>query len=187
MRYSADHKATTRIRLLKQAGALAKREGFANTGVDAMTAAAGLTAGAFYAHFGSKSEMLEALIEQELEASLAMFERAECVGLDQLVAGYLSLAHVEHPEAGCCLPALSAEIARAAEPARRTFERSVKKLQALLAERLGDSDRAWALLTQAVGAVMLARALPTRTTRKSLLDGVRRQILSAVNATTKPR
>ena len=177
MRYSADHKAATRSRLLQQAGALAKREGFANTGVDALATAAGLTAGGFYAHFGSKAELLEALIEQELEASLAMFDQA--AGLAPLVAGYLSLAHVEHPEAGCCLPALSAEVARAEEPVRAAFERSLGKLHALLVERLGDADRAWALLAQTVGAVMLARALPTRAARKRLLDGVRRQILSA--------
>ena len=73
MRYTADHKAQARKRLLEKAGALAKTRGFGTTGVDALVKAAGLTSGAFYAHFSSKSEMLAALVANELERSLELF------------------------------------------------------------------------------------------------------------------
>lgn len=181
MRYSPDHKAATRERLLDKAGALAKQQGFANTGVDAMVAEAGLTAGAFYVHFSSKSDMLKALIEKEMSASLALFGDDDATLSDaelaQRIAAYLSLAHVEHPEAGCCLPTLTAEVARADSTVRESFEHAVQRLQTRLARLLGDEDRAWSVLAQAVGAVMLARAMQSRPARKALLDGVKRQIL----------
>ena len=167
---------------LAKAGALAKRQGYAATGVDTIAAGAGLTAGAVYAHFGSKTGMLEALIERELAASLALFGREGPLSDEELakrVAGYLSIGHVEHPEAGCCLPTLTAEIARADEAVREHFEQAVQQMQARLAVLLGDEDRAWSVLSQAVGAVMLARAMSSRKARKTLLDGVKRQILQA--------
>lgn len=182
MRYRPDHKAATRERLLDKAGALAKKQGFASTGVDAMVAEAGLTAGAFYGHFRSKSELLEALIDREMAASMAMFGEADAALADaelaQRIAGYLSVAHVEHPEAGCCLPTLTAEVGRADAAVRDRFEQAIQQMQARLAGRLGgDGDRAWSVLAQAVGAVMLARAMHGKPARKALLDGVKRQIL----------
>lgn len=180
MRYSSEHKAATRERLLAKAGALAKSQGYAATGVDAIAAGAGLSAGAVYAHFGSKTGLLDALIERELAASLALFGNDGPLADDALakrVAAYLSLGHVEHPEAGCCLPSLSAEVARADDRVREAFEQAVQRMQARLAALLGDEDRAWSVLAQAVGAVLLARAMHSRPARKALLDGVRRQIL----------
>lgn len=176
MRYSPDHKAATRKRLLDEAGALTKRNGFGTTGVDALMAASGLTAGAFYAHFKSKSEMLEALIEQELQRSLAFLAGAEEVSLAKAVAAYVSEAHVDHPEWGCALPALTAEIARADPATRETFERLVLQMKDRMQQHLENEDQAWSVLAQSVGAVMLARALASRKSRKALLDGVNRQM-----------
>lgn len=175
MRYSPDHKAATRKRLLDEAGALTKRNGFGTTGVDALMAASGLTAGAFYAHFKSKSEMLEALIEQELQRSLAFLAGPDASLADR-VAAYVSEPHVDHPEKGCALPALTAEIARADPETRETFERMLLQIKDRMQQRLENEDQAWSVLAQSVGAVMLARALASRKSRKALLDGVNRQM-----------
>ena len=43
MRYSAEHKAETRERLLASSGAIAKQQGFAVTGVDTLMKTIGLT------------------------------------------------------------------------------------------------------------------------------------------------
>ena len=73
MRYPPEHKEGTRARLLEAGGALAKKDGFASTGVDGLMAAVGLTSGAFYSHFRSKAELLEAIVESELGRSLDRF------------------------------------------------------------------------------------------------------------------
>ena len=66
MRYPQNRKAETRQKLIEKAGALAKKEGFATTGVDSLMASVGLTGGAFYSHFDSKSELLVEIINREL-------------------------------------------------------------------------------------------------------------------------
>ncbi|MGX8249106.1 TetR/AcrR family transcriptional regulator, partial [Escherichia coli] len=71
MRYSAEHKAETRERLLASSGALAKQQGFAVTGVDALMKTVGLTGAAFYSHFPSKDDLFAELIERELRNSLS--------------------------------------------------------------------------------------------------------------------
>ncbi len=123
----------------------------------------------------------KAATRERLLASLAMFAGDAATVSDaelaQLVSRYLSLGHVEHPEAGCCLPTLTAEVARADEAVRETFEQALQGMQARIAALLGDQDRAWSVLAQAVGAVMLAQAMSSKKARRALLDGVRKQIL----------
>lgn len=180
MRYSAKHKQETRERILDKAGALAKKKGFGTTGVDALMAAAGLTAGGFYAHFKSKSEMLSALIDRELGRSRAMFEVNSDAALAKAVQAYLSLAHVEHPNRGCPLTSLSSEIARADDTVRATFETRLVEIQQIVRARTKDDSEAWSLIAQAVGAVTLARAMRSHAARKSLLDGVAQNLLKVL-------
>ena len=112
MRYSSEHKEETRTRLLKATGALVKEKGFAATGVDGLMAAAELTSGAFYSHFRSKSDLLEAIVESELKRSTDLFSNKSLEQGIAAIEGYLSQAHVEHPESGCVVPSLAPEIAR---------------------------------------------------------------------------
>lgn len=185
MRYSAKHKQETRERILDKAGALAKQKGFGTTGVDSLMAAAGLTAGGFYAHFKSKSELLSALIDRELGRSRAMFEVDSDAALAKAVQMYLSLGHVEHPQLGCPLTSLSSEIARADDAVRQTFETRLLEIQQIVRARTKDDAEAWSLIAQAVGAVTLARAMRSRAARKSLLDGVSHSLLQVLER--KPR
>lgn len=69
MRYSNEHKQQTRERLLASSGALAKRGGFASTGVAGLMKAIGLTGGAFYNHFPSKDDLFTEVVRQELSNS----------------------------------------------------------------------------------------------------------------------
>lgn len=191
MRYAASHKQATRDRLLDSSRALAKRQGFASTGVDALMQAVGLSGGAFYGHFGSKAELFAALVEQELEHSTRMLAGADAgsdaraapdgrARLARSLKRYLSSAHAQQPEAGCALPALGAEIARAEPAVRAGVERSLGLLQRRWADALdGDDDTAWALLSQCVGALVLARAVESERTRREILAANRRVALAA--------
>ena len=58
MRYRKDHKQQTNQRILRAAGRLFRKQGYAATGVDAVMKSAYLTAGGFYSHFHSKEELL---------------------------------------------------------------------------------------------------------------------------------
>ncbi len=74
-------KAATRTRLLEAAARVYAREGFAGATLDDVAREAGLTKGALYGHFGSKDNLLVALIEEylaaEVAAQVALFDRDE--------------------------------------------------------------------------------------------------------------
>ena len=58
MRYEPDYKAKTRAKVLAEAAKTMRAEGVQGMGVAAVMAKAGLTHGAFYAHFGSKEDLI---------------------------------------------------------------------------------------------------------------------------------
>lgn len=181
MRYQDGYKDQKRRELLKAAGAAAKKKGFAATGVDALAEAAGVTSGAVYAHFGSKAGLLDAVIVNEMERSRARWsrnpERTGEAWAAEEVARYLSRAHIDHPESGCLMPTLGADVARAAAPTRQVFEDQLRQAQAEIAERLGDNDKAWQFLSQIVGAMVLARAVVSNDVQDDILAASRNAVI----------
>lgn len=176
MPYTAERQQNTRAHLLEATGALAKKNGFAATGVDDLMAAAGLTSGAFYSRFRSKSELLEAIVEHELKRSLELFSSKSPQEVLAVLQGYLSLSHVAHPESGCVVPSLTAELARADNKTRLAFEQGITQVKDEIARLLGDEGQAWAILAQIVGAVMMARAMSNQDTQRMLLRAVLRDV-----------
>ncbi|GLG83641.1 TetR/AcrR family transcriptional regulator [Acinetobacter sp. V91_7] len=174
MRYSLNHKAETRQRLIEQAGSLAKKNGFATTGVDGLMASVGLTGGAFYSHFSSKNELFKEIIQKELMDTLKRFlpedANSSADALRQLLALYLSPTHVKHPELGCPLPILSNEVARSTDDIKQVYESNVIEIQQSLAQILKDEDTAWATLALSMGAVSLSRAMSSDKTKKQILE-----------------
>ena len=79
MRYPAKETAAKHERIVKEASRLFRERGFENVTVGEVMKAAGLTHGAFYAHFGSKQELQEAAVaygQSFLRAALgAMVQR----------------------------------------------------------------------------------------------------------------
>ena len=73
MRYAAGHREQTRAKILRAAGKVFRRQGYHAAGVDKVMEEAGLTAGGFYAHFGSK----EALLAETLAPASASALRDE--------------------------------------------------------------------------------------------------------------
>lgn len=181
MRYSASHKLETREKLLDSSAVSAKKSGFSVVGVDALMKAIGLSGGAFYSHFSSKDELFASIVERELSQSLDRLGAGrDREKLQRCLKHYLSMAHVEHPESGCALPALGAEIARSDAAIRLQAENWICRLQESWARTLDSESLAWAILSQCIGALVVARMLATpelqRTVLKSSYDEISRQI-----------
>jgi len=172
----------SRERLIQAGGALAKQAGFAATGLDALAAAANLTSGAFYAQFRSKAELLDAIVSHDMVLMRNTFDGQSPTRMRKAMTRYLSLQHVENPAQGCSIPALGSEIARAGIAARENFETHMVQLQAAFAELLGNDQLAWVMLSQAIGAQVIARAMATAGTRTDLLDAVLRDALAQMPA-----
>ena len=176
MRYSKEHKHEARQRLLASSARHVKQHGFAASGVDALAAAAGVTSGSLYKHFAGKADLFAAVIRAELQRTADRFaaiqpDNAEAA--DKAVAAYLSPQHLRHPERGCPLPALAAEVARADDAVRIAFDAGLRAVHAQLEPIAGSSAGAWALINQSVGAVMLARAALDPGLQRELLESAR--------------
>jgi len=90
--------AETRAKLIAAARKAFGEQGYAEASMDELTAAAGLTRGALYHHFGGKQGLLEAVIAQidaEMAGRLAAVTAAAPTRWEGLVAeniGYIELA-----------------------------------------------------------------------------------------------
>ena len=73
VRYGKEHKQETRQRIIQTAGRRFKRDGIDGSGIAALMADAGLTNGAFYAHFASKSDLVATAVADQLGEQRASF------------------------------------------------------------------------------------------------------------------
>lgn len=179
MRYSAGHKLETREKLLNSSALSAKRAGFSTVGVDGLMKAIGLSGAAFYSHFSSKDALFTAIVERELCQSLERLGGRGEQGrerLERCLKQYLSMAHVEQPESGCALPTLGAEIARSDDQVREQAELWICRLQASWAQVLESDSLAWAILSQCVGALVVARMLVTPEIQQTVLKSSHEEI-----------
>jgi TetR/AcrR family transcriptional regulator, transcriptional repressor for nem operon len=172
MRYNSEHKTKTRERLLEEAAAAIKLEGPERISIAAIMARAGLTHGGFYAHFGSKEELIGAAIERMFEiVDRAFLRRIEGLepaeALAYFIDDYLSARHFDSVSDGCPLPALSADVARLGIEIKAPFSHGFAQLQEHLADlfrKLGHQNAeaeelATSIYAEMVGAVSLARAI----------------------------
>ena len=178
MRYPKEHKERTRQRLIAAGGGHAKRHGFAGSGMDAMAAAANVTTGSLYRHFDGKAELLACVVQGELQHTAERFaaiDPGDRMAALRALRAYVSKQHVDHPEQGCPLPSLTAEVARADDRVRTAFQSGLQELHATLERLTGSGERAWALIAQSVGAVMIARAMLDGRLREEVLSAARQE------------
>jgi TetR/AcrR family transcriptional repressor of nem operon len=169
----------TRRRILAAAAARLRKDGLAATGVEETMRDAGLTHGAFYAHFASRGALLaEALGLAATEAREAWFAGLETLPREarfgQIVGRYLSAHHRDQPATGCAFAALAAEAARADRATRDAFETELRQTLSRLGESVGEDQQALAVMALAVGALALSRAVLDPDLSDALLLAARR-------------
>lgn len=177
MRYPADQKAKAKEAILVAAGKRLKKDGFGGVGVDGLAGAAGVTSGAFYSNYENKEALLEAAIGRYLGSPLIDSEpgtaKQNQEALRDFLTSYISIGHARDPEAGCVMPALSADVSRASAKVRRTYQARMRTLidRIVLSTTAPQKrKRAWSVLSMMVGAVTVARALPDGEERRELLE-----------------
>ena len=179
----SEEKQETRQRIIVAASRLVRQEGIVGLKVADVMAAAGLTHGAFYAHFADKNQLIEAAFQEAFD------HRENWIGsarkrppeerLSHLLNTYLTPKHRDAPEQGCAFAALAREFAHAGGEFPRTFERelgvSVDRLIELLEGETEGSARQTALgvLSLCVGGMVLARAVDSPKLSNDLLKSAR--------------
>jgi TetR/AcrR family transcriptional repressor of nem operon len=100
MRYPAEETAAKHGRIVK-ASRLFREQGFENVSVGEVMKAAGLTHGAFYAHFHSKQELQAAAVAYGIMVSLErMLSSNKKKSKGSYADRYLSRWHRDHPGDG---------------------------------------------------------------------------------------
>lgn len=177
-RYDTEHKAQTRRRIIETAGRRLKQGGIDGSGVAALMTDAGLTNGAFYAHFNSKDDLVANVITEQLASQrdvlAALPEGREA--LEQFVREYLSAQHRDHPGVGCPNAALLDEIGRSSDAVRDAYTRGIQSIVDVIASRLTGREPAVArttalgLFTVLVATMQLARAVSDREMSDDILE-----------------
>jgi TetR/AcrR family transcriptional regulator, transcriptional repressor for nem operon len=165
MRYEKGHKDLTRRRIVEVASRLFREHGVAAVGIASIMSDAGLTNGAFYAHFESKEDLVREVLSHAGFRNKLSKAAANGTGLEGAIRDYLSQDHRDHPGRGCPTSALVAEIARHPKATRDAFTGKVDDVVELIAGGLDAADeagrrrKAVAIYALMVGTLQLARAV----------------------------
>src|SRR5271166_4745604 len=136
VRYGTEHKQATRLRIIETSGRRFKRDGIDGSGIATLMADAGLTNGAFYAHFASKDDLVATTVTDQLREQRETYWQRPGAGVEQLVREYLSVRHRDAPEHGCPSAALLDEIGRCSTSTKQAYTDGVLAIADEIAARL---------------------------------------------------
>lgn len=182
MQSRADLKQQSRDKILNAAARRIREEGLKGSGIAAVMADAGLTHGAFYAHFSNKEAMLSAALSEALDGNRARWisqPANEGWGqrLKRLASRYLTPGHRDNLHDSCALTALSSDAGRSTEGFKVSYEQElIKTLSAICGTDFQQASaqqqaEAMAFFSMLVGSLALSRAVSS--------DGLSAQLLQA--------
>ena len=189
-RYGKEHKQATRQRIIETAGRRLKQDGIDGSGVATLMADAGLTNGAFYAHFASKEDLVATAVAEQLRGQREQYSTAPPGrdGVELMVREYLSAAHRDSPGDGCPSAALLAEIGRSGEVTKRAYTEGLLAIADEIAGRLAPDDppsargKTLGLFAMLIGTLQLSRALADRRLADEVLEQGIKNALALIDA-----
>lgn len=171
MPYPSGHREQVRNRIVESARRLFNRSGFETVSVNSIMAHAGLTRGAFYSYFESKSDLYAEVLGCFF-TDPNWKNRWEGVDVDlaspnagpQIIRAYLSRQHFDDVENSCPMVALPSDVARGDERVKRAFETVFKAMVGVLGRDVrntaqGSEDAAMAIAALCIGGMVVARSL----------------------------
>lgn len=174
----AAHNARVRARIIAAAAPVFRDTGAEGARIDDLMAAAGLTRGAFYAHFASKDALFAAVLREAhpLLTQLQNLPDGDMAGLRALFADYLAPAHLPAILRGCTLAALTADAQRAGQAHRAALGAAraaiVDEMQRVAGAAVPRATLD-AALSLATGAVQAAAAEVDLARQAATLDAAR--------------
>lgn len=188
MNSRAEQKVETRRRIVDAAGRSFRKGGYGGIGVDGLAREAGVTSGAFYVHFDSKSAAFQAAVERgmdELREGVLHFQAGHGrAWWPEFVRFYLGFKRTCDLSESCTLQSLSPEVGRSEDAVHQVFEAGLDAVADAIVKGPAspkvprDLDAARAALAQLAGAVTLGRAC-TEAMSQRIADAAGRALLGA--------
>ena len=187
-RYGKEHKEATRQRILEAAGRRFKRDGIDGSGIATLMADAGLTNGAFYAHFTSKDDLVATAVADQLRTQRERYRQLPTdSGIEQVVRAYLSAEHRDNPPEGCPSAALLDEIARCDDVTKQAYTQGMLAIADDLAILVAPQDpasvraRTLSALALMIGTLQMSRAIADRRLADQILEQGVQNTLALLN------
>jgi AcrR family transcriptional regulator len=188
MPYTPEHKQQTREKIVAAAARLFNRRGFSEVSIGEIMAAAGLTHGGFYRHFGSKEELYAETVRHFLKKEVPARWQKGLTGArmpDQrfakfVIDAYLSRDHLEDVDASCPLVGLSTDVARSASGVKAAYREVAEAMATVFKANLkgrAARDQAMVLVSLCVGGMVLARALDDQDLANDFLETAHKHAL----------
>lgn len=183
MGHPSGKKAESREKILVSAGQGFRRHGYGGLGIDGLAKAAGVTSGAFYAHFKSKSDAFRAAVATgmaDLAEGVERFRAGGSAWVARFVEFYLTERRTCDLGEACALQSLTNEVARAEQETRAAYEVGLRDTISVLAEGMttgnteDDRARAIVLLAMLSGGVSMARAVEDAALAEEIISAIRR-------------
>ena len=165
MRYEKGRKDTSRNRIMEVAAERFRRDGIAASGLASVMNDAGLTNGAFYSHFGSKTDLVRECVVAALEDQTEhMKEIITAGGAELAIAAYLSPESRDNPGKSCALAALLPELARQPADTRAAYAAQFQQMVSQVVATSSQNgkvpeDVGFGVYATLIGTLQLARAM----------------------------
>lgn len=185
----SDLKKASLRRILTVSASRLRAEGLAGAAIAPVMQEAGLTHGAFYAHFNNKEELAAAAFRFAL-----LDNRPRWIGpareeswpsrLARLGKRYLTTAHRDDLADSCALAALASDAARSNSSFKKVFEEELHKSLRVIGLSTEDGrpldparlDDAIAFMALCVGGISLARAVDDPLLSEQILTACQRAV-----------
>ena len=179
IRVTQEQATENRQRIIDAAGRLFRESGFNGVSVADLMNAAGFTHGGFYNHFPSKEALAAEAALAGLQRSNATLTEAlrdqsgsDHSALVPFIEAYLSSAHRDNRADGCTIASLASDAAWQDEQVQASFAQGIDEELDILASYFAktpaeeqedmpasERERAIHMLSELVGAIILARAV----------------------------
>ena len=191
-RVSREQADLHRVAITEASARLFRERGLDNVSVAELMAAAGLTHGGFYGHFGSKEELAGEACRWAFERSAERWKKRIADKSDRgearaaLTDGYLSSQSRQSPAGMCPATSLVTDVARssAEAPIRAAYTSGLEELLSILAgvqdtgAARSDREAALADFATMVGGLILAKATQGDPMSDEILAAARRRLKS---------
>lgn len=176
MRLTAENKSKITNRIVESAASAFRLNGYDHVNIDVIMNGAGLTRGAFYAHFKSKEEIFVHVVRYQ-HPLLKLLKQRKGGSPEQLhselkdiFSQYLAPQNLENVFNGCTLAASIGDAVRGSEAVRQAYEDAWLEVLHEMARQQNVAPESFAsALVLATGAVRTARAIQNPDVRASLL------------------